>query len=184
MITKRCLQLLPLLVPFCSAQARDFYGIDVSDSLDIEGQKLALHGAGLRSKFMVKVYVGALYLTDAKVSPASILESQSVKAVKLHFKRDVSSDKMRAAWNEGFANNCARNCEAYKKELDKVNAVMTDVKEKETMTFFFSPDKLSFYKNDIKKIDIPSQGLSREILAIFLGNKPADADLKKGMLSK
>jgi hypothetical protein len=184
MNVNRYLQLLPLLFPFCSAQAREFYGVDVSDSLDIEGQKLALHGAGLRSKFMVKVYVGGLYLPDTKVAPASILESQSVKAVKLHFKRDVSSDKMRAAWSEGFANNCSKNCDAYKKDLEKVNAVMTDVKEKETMTFYFSPDKLSFYKNDVKKLDIPSQGLSREILAIFLGSKPADADLKKGMLSK
>jgi long-chain acyl-CoA synthetase len=164
------------------AYARDLHGVSVSESLTIEGQNLVLHGAGLRSKLFVKVYVGGLYLQDLKIKPSDILESQFPKAIKLHFKRDVDNGKIREAWNEGFSNNCAHNCDAYKKDLEKINNVMSDMKDKETMTFYFSPEKVSVYKNDIKKIDVLSKGLSREILAIFLGNKPADKDLKKGML--
>jgi long-chain acyl-CoA synthetase len=182
MNTKNTLAIL-FSMGFCSlAHAREVHGVSVADSLTIDGQNLALHGAGLRSKLFVKVYVGGLYLQDLKVKPSDILESPSPKAIKLHFKRDVDNGKIREAWNEGFTNNCAHNCEAFRKDLEKINLFMSDMKEKETMTFFFAPEKVSVYKNDIKKGDVVSKGLAREILAIFLGNKPADKDLKKGML--
>jgi long-chain acyl-CoA synthetase len=173
---------LAMLFGSLTAEARDLYGVTVGESLDIEGQKMALFGAGLRSKLFVKVYVGGLYLSDKGIKPSEILESPIPKAIKLHFKRDVDMGKIRAAWSEGFANNCSTNCEVFKKDLEKINDAMSDMKEKETMSFFFSPDKVSVYKNDVKKIDVASKGLARQILAIFLGDKPADKDLKKGML--
>ena len=41
---------------------KDVAGVDVPDTLSVEGKTLQLNGAGIRKKFVVKVYVGALYV--------------------------------------------------------------------------------------------------------------------------
>jgi Chalcone isomerase-like len=160
MLIKTCLQLVLLAFAFSSPRvsARELNGVEVSENLEVEGTKFQLHGAGLRSKLMIKVYVGGLYLVDNKTPSAEILDSTAPKAIKLHFKRNVGSDTIRTAWKEGFANNCAKNCEAFAKDLEKLSAATSDMQEKDTMTFYLSPEKVSIYRNEEKKVDIASKG--------------------------
>jgi hypothetical protein len=45
------------------ALARNVAGVEFPDSIDVGGQKLVLNGAGLRKKFIIKVYAGGLYVS-------------------------------------------------------------------------------------------------------------------------
>lgn len=164
------------------AQAREVGGITIPDSSKIEGQSLALNGAGVRSKFMFKVYVGAFYVTTKSTNFADHLSSTSTKLVKLHFLRDVEKAKMNQAWQEGYDKNCGSECAAFKDDLFKLNSFSEDMKEKDTLAFLLTSEKVVYFKNDQKRGEVDRKGFSKLVLSIFLGEKPADATLKKGML--
>ncbi|MBK5259345.1 MAG: chalcone isomerase family protein, partial [Thermoanaerobaculia bacterium] len=50
------------------AEAATVGGVDISDKTTVGGQTLVLNGAGLRKKFFIKVYTGALYLPSKQTS--------------------------------------------------------------------------------------------------------------------
>lgn len=173
----------PLLVLSSQpAFALDLGGVSVQENIMHDGQKLTLNGAGIRKKFMFKVYVGALYLTEKNASAEAILASNGQKLIKLHFLRDVDKGKIADAWREGFEANCAAECETFRADLQRLTALADDMKDKETMAFAIAPDKVSYFKNEVKKSELERKGFGRIVLSIFLGAKPADADLKNSML--
>jgi len=62
----RIVLILGLLVMFLVAQsveAREIAGVTVPETVSIADRTLVLNGAGIRKKFFVKVYVGALCST-------------------------------------------------------------------------------------------------------------------------
>ena len=59
---------------FCTPlAAREVAGVKLDEQVQLGGTPLVLNGAGVRSKFFVKVYVGALYLSKPSKSVAEIL---------------------------------------------------------------------------------------------------------------
>ncbi|HRI17581.1 MAG TPA: chalcone isomerase family protein, partial [Burkholderiaceae bacterium] len=53
---------LALLAAAPAAMAAEVGGMKLDDKTTVGGQELVLNGAGIRTKLMFKVYVGALYL--------------------------------------------------------------------------------------------------------------------------
>ena len=72
--------------------------------LDETGETLVLNGAGVRKKFVVKVYVAALYLEEKSGDPEGVIGQQGRKRILLHIlHKKVGAKKLRNAWREGFA---------------------------------------------------------------------------------
>src|SRR3954462_4998746 len=95
---------LVLLAPM-AASAADVAGVKMEDKTTVNGQNLALNGAGLRKKFFNKVYVGGLYLPAKMSNPAAILASDTPRRMVMHFLYSVSKDQMCEAWEEGLEAN-------------------------------------------------------------------------------
>ena len=66
---------LALLLAALPASALEISGVKVPDSIQVDGKPLVLNGAGLRTRsfLKVKVYVGALYLTQRSTDAAAIV---------------------------------------------------------------------------------------------------------------
>jgi hypothetical protein len=167
------------------APAREVAGIQVPDSVAVGGKTLALNGAGLRSKFFVKVYVGALYLEQRSSDPAAIVAADAPWKVTLAFKREVEKKQILEAFKEGFEKNSAPDLAALTPGLARLDAAMKDLKTGDVLEFTYLPGAGSTITGP-GGVDVTIEGkvFAAALLRNWLGEKPADGDLKRGMLGK
>ena len=76
-----------------TAHAADVSGVKIDDTATVAGKNLVLNGAGMRKKFVINVYVAALYLSEKKGVPADVLALNTPRRVTLVMQREVSSDE-------------------------------------------------------------------------------------------
>lgn len=190
---KQILMLLLLALLPMSVKAVDFEGVKVPDSVRITdgGAELLLNGTGLRSRLMFRVYVGALYLEKslAKKSAAAsaIINDAGAKRIALHMLRELPADQFVEALEDGLKNNNAAEelpkLEARVKQLRAVFDAVKIAKVGDVIVIDFVPGagaRVSI--NGEVKTTIAGEDFSRALLRIWLGDKPADGNLKKGLL--
>ncbi|MET0679772.1 MAG: chalcone isomerase family protein [Burkholderiales bacterium] len=174
------------------ALAAEVAGMKLDDKVRIAPNtpELVLNGAGIRTRFFVKVYVGGLYLPEKKTSAPDVLALGGAKRIQLAMLRDLTAQQLADALNEGFAaNNPPADQERYKGQLAELLAVMNalgQAKQGEVIALDFVPDSgTRVLVNGVAKgKPIPDEGFYRAILKVWLGDKPADADLKRGLLGQ
>lgn len=161
--------------------------VTLPDSLTAGEDTLLLNGAGLRKKFIVKVYAGGLYLKQKDTDPVKIIDEDAPMAIRMHFIHDgVSSKKLVDGWNKGFMNGTGGNIAPIQTEIDKFNAFFTEeAKKDDVYDIIYAPEQgISVYiKGELKGI-VKGLEFKKAVFAIWLGEKPADAKLKKGMLGQ
>jgi hypothetical protein len=159
-------------------------GITFPDTMDLNGKQLHLNGLGLRTKFFFKVYVAVLYIENTSKDAQTILAQPNDKHLKLHFLRDVGADKIREAWSEGYQSNCTEQCAETEPEIRRLNSWMQDMKEGDALAFTISGNTFSVSINGKEIGSISNPAFARNILSIFLGNRPPNAELKEGLLGQ
>lgn len=180
--------LLILLMVFFQASIAlgiEIGGVQLPDSLTLNNTKLQLNGAGLRKKVVIKVYAGGLYLLGKETDPAKIIEADEPMVIRMHFIHSkVSKESLVSAWNEGFANATNGNIVAIEKEIGKFNGYFQeDAKKGDIYDVLYLPAQgISVEINGKRKGPIPGLEFKKAVFGIWLGEKPADAKLKKGML--
>ncbi len=169
--------------------AVEIKGVSVPDTARIEtvDQTLVLNGAGIRKKFFVSVYIGALYLTEKRDSAPAILAADEPRRVAMHFLYSkVEADKLREAWLEGFqANVSADQFARVKPSLEKFNAFFGDAVKGDVILLDYIPGvgtRVSV--NGEVKGTIPGAEFNRDLLAVWLGKEPVTSSLKEAMLGK
>jgi len=182
---------LALLLPLAGVAA-EVGGIKLDDRtrIDAGGPELVLNGAGVRTRFVVKVYVGGLYLTEKKTAAADAIALGGPKRVSITMLRDVGAQQFNEALVDGFrANNTAADMEKLKAPLDELGAIMNalgEAKKGNVITLDFVPGTGTRVLVDgaAKGKPIAGDEFYRGLLRIWLGDKPVDSDLKKGMLGQ
>ena len=176
--------LLCLITP---AHALELAGVKLDDKVQVENAALQLNGAGIRTKMIFRVYVGALYLGEKKRTTDAILADAGAKRVALHMLRELSSEKLLEAFDKGMAaNNTPAEMSALDARLKEFSAIFHTVKEVakgDVLTLDYSPatgTRISV--NGTEKGRVESVEFNRALLKIWLGDKPVDEDLKKGLL--
>jgi hypothetical protein len=169
-----------------TAHAASKSGVTVPDTVSVEGKNLVLNGLGVREAtvFNVDVYVAALYL-EAKSSDANaILNTDAVRRIDLNFVRDVDKGDITEAFSDGFKKN-GGDMAALKDRLQKLNGWMADIKEKDVLSFVYVPGKGTTIsvKGQVKGT-IEGADFGKAIFANFIGPKPPNSGLKKGLLGK
>jgi len=89
--------------------AADVAGVKLEDKVRVapNAPELLLNGAGVRTRFVVKVYVAGLYLPEKKSAPADVLALGGPKRVAMTMLRDVTAQQLAEALTDGFAANNA-----------------------------------------------------------------------------
>jgi hypothetical protein len=165
------------------SSAVEVAGVKLDQTVTVNSQQLKLNGQGIRKKWFVKIYVGSLYSTKRlSTGPEALLDTgdKLIRINLLHSK--IEKEKMIEIFGEGLSNNAP----------DLIDS--PDVKK------FLSLFTVDFIKGDIVDLtlsangsvsvshngkslgNVPSTKLAKGVLAIYLGDKPADDSLKKGML--
>jgi len=167
--------------------AKEVAGVSLNDEVSVGGTPLLLNGAGVRSKFFIKVYVGGLYLPSKSHSAAEILAMKGPNRVVMHFLYDeVSKDKLVDGWTEGFEKNQDKAAmDQLRTELDRFNALFETVHSGDVIELDYLPATGTIIRiKGAKKGVIEGADFNRALLAVWLGDEPADSDLKEALLGK
>jgi len=179
-----CLGLF-LLLHVQPALGREIAGVSVPESVTIKNKVLVLNGAGIRKKFIIKVYVGSLYLTVKRSSVMEILDDPGAKRIVMNFLyKEVSADTLVEGWNEGFAeNNSSQELLQLQDRIRQFNAFFSTVRKDDEIRLDYLPGEgTQVWINDTLKGSVPGEDFSRALLKIWLGPNPPDIKLKEAML--
>ena len=167
------------------ANAATLAGVTLPDSVQVAGKTLVLNGVGLRTKFIVKVYVAGLYLEQKSSDANVIMASDAPKRLVMHFVRDASKNQMTDAFQEGFEKNSPEAAKSMKADIDRLLSAVTDVKEGQEMVFTYVPGTGTVLSiNGQDKVTIADPAFAPVVFSLWLGPKPPNADLKKGLLGQ
>jgi hypothetical protein len=167
------------------ASAREVAGVKLDDTVSVAGQSLALNGAGIRKKFVIKVYVGALYLSSPSADPEAIVAADAPKRVRMVFLRDVERDSVLGAFRDGFDANSGAQAAQARADLDRVAGAIPDMKEGGELVVTYVPGEGStIAAAGGASATVPGKAFADALFRNWLGPKPADEGLKKAMLGK
>lgn len=168
-----------------TAGAATVGGVKIPETAELNGQKLVLNGAGLRKKFFIKVYTGALYLPAKQSNPAAILAADTPRQTTMHFLYDVDNGKIAEAWTEGLANTPNATAEV-RNAFNTLAAWMEDMKSGESIVISYVPGSGSTVTVKGKlKGTLPGKAVADAILATWIGPKPGPGeDFKKAVLGR
>ncbi len=174
-----------LLAAPLTARARGVAGVDLADTVTVDGKALQLNGAGLRKKLFIKVYVGALYLPARSSDAAAIVAADEPKHVRMVFVRGVDRDAILGAFRDGFrANSAGPQLPALEQELERIAPAIGDVKEGGEITVTYVPGAGTTVTGPKGTATVPGKPFADAMFRNWLGSDVADRDLKKRMLGR
>lgn len=179
MIALACASILGGALP---ALAKTVQGVTFPDSATVGGQSVTLNGMGVRVAYIfVKVYVGGLYLATPTHDADKAIQSDEPKRMLLQFLRDVTHDEMVSAMREGFAHTASA---ALQPQVDQFSGFFTQpLVTGSQASFDYVPGTGTTVTIGAQtKGTIPGPDFMRALWGIWLGDEPADASLKAGLL--
>ncbi len=183
----KLIPVLVLLLVITPVSAYDIAGISLPDKQLVEpsAPELSLNGAGVRSKLFFDIYVAGLYLTQPLDSLEAIEQEKGAKRVLMHFLyKEVSKEKLNAAWWEGFENNLSNEAfNALKPQIETFTGFFQDTHKGDVVWLDYIPGSGTRISLNGRPIgSIPGETFYPALLRIWLGDKPVTSGLKKGML--
>ncbi len=175
---------------FNLAAALEVAGVKFDDKTRVGSSELVVNGAGVRKKAVFKVYAIALYLPAKSGDAAAVMAAKGAKRISISLLRDLSARQFIEALQEGMANNHSEaEMAALKDRLQQFSDTILAAGEPKTGTSVVidwlpeSGTRLTV-NGQMKGKDIAGEDFYQALLAIWLGNKPAQADLKQELLGK
>jgi long-chain acyl-CoA synthetase len=182
----RQVALVTALLAIPAVQAAEVAGVKVEDKLRVGSNELVLNGAGVRSKLFIKVYVGALYVSQKSAAPAAIFDSPQPRRIAMRMMRDVDADSLNSALDEGLKNNhTPAELAAMKPQADQLSGIMKAIgkaREGDSVVLDFSADEVAVSVNGQARGKVAGTGFPKALLKVWIGEQPVDASLKKALL--
>jgi len=170
-----------------NASALDLAGVHLYDTMQVGDASLQLNGAGIRTKFFFKIYVGALYLPEKQTSAEAIIADDPAYRVVMYIKHSLSSKQFFNSVNEALEDNhTPAEMSAMSPQLAQLKTVFDAVGEvnpNDIVSLDYLPASGTHIMiNGKERGVIAGAEFSRALLRIWLGKNPVQEDLKKGML--
>lgn len=172
-----------ILILFISFES--FAKVEVPAETECTEQKLLLNGSGTRTKFFIKLYVAALF-TQTKINNAQdLLEMSQPLCMRLYITSSkITAKKMVAATREGFEKSTQGDTAAIEKEISTfLNWLEQPIKKGDVLEFSFSPaENVRVSKNNKLLGEINNRSFAAALFGIWLGNEPAQINLRENLL--
>ena len=171
-----------------SAQAVEVEGVKLDPTAQVGGVALQLNGAGVRTRAIFKVYVAGLYVPQKANSAAALLAQKGPRRVAITMLRPVDADTFSGALSEGLQKNLSEaQFAGFKTQIDTLNAnfkAAGEAKKGDVILLEFAPDTGTrvVVNGKLQGNAIPGEDFYTAVLRIWLGEKPVDGDLKKGLV--
>jgi hypothetical protein len=164
-------------------------GVSVDESVVLQPGNVALNlqGAGVRTKFFVDVYVGALYSKKSVSSPRLAVAQTGAKRMKMIFLYDgVTKAKMQKSWLDGMkANNPRDSYKKFAKDIDWfVSFFDQDMKPGDEVTIgYIAAIGTKVQINNEEKGRVAGMDFYNLVLNTWMGDKPPSKKFRKQLLS-
>lgn len=177
----------PLASP---AQTTDVAGVKFPNTVQVGNANLRLNGAGIRYKVVFKVYAAALYLSEKATTPEAALAAPGPRRLQVVMLRDIDGNELGKLFTKGMEQNAPR--EEFSKSIAGIMR-MSDIfsNRKKLLTGeSFAVEWLPGTGTMISVNGKPEGAPVKEpefysaLMKIWLGNSPADAQLKEALLGK
>lgn len=171
------------------AQAVEVANVKYEPALDLAGQKLVLNGAGIRYKFVIKVYTAGLYLTTQAHTTQEVLAAHGPKRIHIQMLRDIDGNELGKLFTKGMEANAPRD-EFVKSingvlKLSEVFASRKQLNSGDNFSVDYVPgigSTLLVNGKSLLSEPIKEPEFFSALLRIWLGDKPADDNLKEALL--
>lgn len=168
----------------------DVAGIKYAPTVQMAGSTLQLNGAGLRTRFVIKVYTAGLYMGTKASTPEAALATPGPKRMHVVMLRDIDANELGRLFTRGMQDNAPR--EAFSKFIPGTLALadIFSAKKKLLTGDNFSIDYVPGVGTSVL-VNGKAQGepvkepeFFNALLRIWLGPKPADESLKAALLGR
>ena len=187
MRTKWLALFLSLILFSGLATAEKVGGVSLPQTLTAGDQTLTLNGAGIRSKFFIKLYVSALYLQSKNNNATTVVENDAPMAIRLSIISSlINSKKMEKATREGFENSTHGNTQPLKAEIEQfIEVFRKPISEGDVYDLIYTPEGgTEVIKNKQSITTVEGLDFKKALFGIWLSNSPAQENLKNAMLGK
>lgn len=176
---------------FCAAsqaQTVDVEGVKFDRSVQVGATSLGLNGVGVRTRAIFKVYVAGLYVPQKATDSAVLLAQSGARRVSLTMLRNVDTDTFFNALNDGLRDNhTADQFTAMAPQIATLSANLKplgEAKKGDVIHFDYLPDSGTrvSVNGQAQGKAIPGDDFYKAVLRIWIGDKPVDGGLKKGLL--
>jgi len=180
--------LLTMTMALPAAAAVDVSGYKFEDTNKVAGKELTLNGAGMRTKFVIKVYAAGLYLPEKSKALAEILKQDGPRRITLQMARDVSSEDFGKAFMDGLNDNVDKaekqKIVAQIGKFGEMFAGVDGLKKGDVLHIDWIPGSGTVCELNGKKLieNVPDINFYNALLRIWLGDKPVDRSLKPALL--
>jgi hypothetical protein len=170
------------------AQAVVVEGARYESTVLLGGERLVLNGVGVRRRFVFDIYAGGLYVPQRASRTEELVTQPGPKRVALRFLRDVDGELFVTSLHNGLkANHSESELARWKPQVDALTRTIQTIalaRRGDSVNFEYTPeDGTRVTVNGVTRGPlIPGADFYAAVLRVWLGETPADAGLKKGML--
>ena len=193
---RRTLIVTAALAALCSSplalaqSATELAGVKYEPSVQVGTSRLQLNGAGIRYKAVFKVYTAGLYLGGKASTPEAVLAAPGAKRMHIVMLRDIDGNELGKLFTRGMQDNASK--EDFSKSIAgtiRMSEIFS-LRKKLTTGENFSVDWIPGTGTVVMINGKPAGEPIKEpeffssMMKIWLGNNPADAQLKEALLGK
>ena len=178
------------LPALCAAQPVDVAGVKYAPTAQVAGNTLQLNGAGIRYKFVIKVYTAGLYLTAKASTPEAVLATPGPKRMHVVMLRDIDANELGKLFTDGMQKNASR--EDFGKsipgtlKLAEIFATKKRLVAGDAFSVDYAPGAGTVVSINGKAATEPitEPVFFTALMKIWLGASPADWQLKDALLGQ
>jgi hypothetical protein len=176
-----------LLGTACGAAEIEGISLPPRVQLGAAGPELTLNGAGVRTLFLFKIYLAALYLPAKTSDSEAILRSDQPLRFVMHLLRDLSAERINGSINDALRETLTpeqrQPLEARMARFSHLLDVMGEIKEGTRIALNYLPAVGTIVRiNGEEKDRIPGADFFQALLRVWLGDRARDPGLRKALL--
>lgn len=173
-----------------AAQTVELAGVKYPPSAQVAGTPLQLNGAGIRYKFIIKVYTAGLYLTTKASTPEAVLSAPGPKRLHVVMLREIDGNELGKLFTRGMQDNVPKD--QFSRFIPGMlqMAEVFSTRRKLNTGDNFSVDYVPGTGTQVLVNGKPTGEVIKEpeffmaLMRIWLGNNPADRLLKDALLGQ
>ncbi|WP_298437475.1 chalcone isomerase family protein [Ottowia sp.] len=173
------------------ARAAEVAGVQFPDKVTVAGHPLVLNGAGVRYKAVFKVYVAGLYVPVKSSSVNDLISTDKPRRFTFTMLRDIESDEFGKMFSRGIEDNMTNRAEFSKlvPGILRMSQLFSERKvlragDECQLDWIPGTGTVLTIQGQKAGAPFPEPAFFQALMRIWLGNKPADWQLKDALLGK
>jgi len=179
-----------LMVTSALAQTVTVADVKYSESIDVNGAKIHLNGAGIRYKAVFKVYTAGLYLEKAAETQQEVAALRGPKRMSITMLREIDSGELGKLFSRGMEDNMDKA--SFSKLIPgvlRMSQIFSEHKklvagDQFTIDWVPGTGTIISVKGKPQGEPFKEPEFFNALMGIWLGNRPADWNLKDALLGK